>query len=430
MRPLVRLIQKTYRMVDPIEAARVLHNVTSLSGLQVVTYFFPIVIVPYLFRVIGPEKFGLISFAQAFVQYFMIVTDYGFSVSATKEISLHIEDKEKVLNIISAVMTIKAVMVFLCFLVLGAAIYFIPKFHHDWPVYVLSFGFVVGSALFPAWFYQGSESMKYIAKLNIIGEFIYAFGVFLYIRRPGDYLLVPALMSMAAIITGLLGQYILFARFNLYFRMPKLKDLRHQLKAGWNIFISVVAINTYTTTRIFAVGLLTNNTLTGFYSVAERIANAVQTFPLNAFSQAIFPRMSKIFHKNKTKAFTIMQHVQLITIIISLIFVPLIFILAPLIVKLVCGGTYPEAILSLRFLLVSVFCIASNAFRVQFLLVCGKTGTYSKIHLTMAAIGLPLIIAFIYAFSYVGAAMASTLIEAGVLTATYIIVKKLPYAWA
>ena len=123
-----------------------------------------------------------------------------------------------------------------------------------------------------------------------------------------------------------------------------------------------------------------------------------------------------------------MQQVQWITVIISLIFLPLIFILAPFIVKLVCGGTYPAAILSLRFLLISIFFISSNAFRVQFLLVCGKTDIYSKIHITMATIGLPLIIIFIYSFSYVGAAMATAIIEAGVFTMTYFTVKKLTFS--
>jgi PST family polysaccharide transporter len=428
MQSLIKLIQKTYRMVDPLEGSRVMRNVTSLSSLQVVTYCFPIVILPYLFRVIGPEKFGLIAFAQAFVQYFMILTDYGFNVSATKEISLCIENKKKVRNVIAAVMTLKIALAFLSFLVLCLVIYFVPRFKNDWMVYALSFGVVIGNTIFPAWFFQGSESMKYTAKLNIIGQFVYAFGIFLFIRGPDDYLLVPALTSLSAIITGLLGQYILFARFNLSFQLPKLKDLRQQLQAGWNVFISVVAINAYTTTRVFAVGLLTNNTLTGFYSIAEKIANAVQTFPLYAFSQAIFPRLSKIFLKNKMKAFKIMEQVQWITVLISLIFLPLIFLLTPFIVRLVCGGTYPAAILSLRFLLISIFFISANAFRVQFLLVCGKTDIFSRIHITMAVIALPLLITFIYAYSYVGAAMATAIIEAGVFTMTYFTVKKLTFS--
>jgi PST family polysaccharide transporter len=427
MNALFNLIHKTYRMIEPPGSSRGLHNVLSLSGLQIITYILPIIIVPYLFRVIGPEKFGLIAFAQAFVQYFMIITDYGFNVSATKEISLCGENKAKMINIISAVMTLKTVLAFLSLLILCAVVYFVPRFKDDWLVYALSFGTVLGNTLFPAWFFQGTETMKYTAKLNIIGQFAYAFGIFIFIHSHNDFLLVPAITSLSALITGLLGQYILFARFDVSFQFPKLKDLHRQLQAGWNVFISVVAINAYTTTRVFAVGLLTNNTLTGFYSVAERISNAVQTFPLYSFTQAVFPRLSKIYSKNQLKAFEIMQQVQRITVIISLIFLPLVFILAPMIVKLVCGGSYPAAVLSLRFLLVSVLFIGSNAFRVQFLLVCGKTDIYSRIHITMAIIGLPLIIVLIYAFSYVGAAVATTLIEGGVFTMTYFAIKRLTF---
>ena len=427
MHALIKLIQKTYKMLEHPGGSKVLHNVTSLSALQVITYILPIIILPYLFRTLGPERFGLIAFAQAFVQYFMILTDYGFSVSATKEISICLDDKAKVCNIISAVMTIKMMLTVISLLVLCAAVYFVPRFKEDWMVYALSFGTVIGNTLFPAWFFQGSESMKYTAKINIIGEFAYALAILIFVHNPNNFLLVPAITSSAALFTGILGQYVLFTRFDVHFQFPKLRELPRQLKAGWNVFISVVAINAYTATRVFAVGLLTNNTLTGFYSIAERIANAVQTFPLSSFTQAIFPRLSKIFHKNKAKAFEIMQHAQLITVIISMICLPIIFIVSPWIVKLVCGGSYPAAVLSLKFLLIAVFFISSNAFRVQFLLVCGKTDTYSRIHITMATIGLPLIIILIYSFSYVGAAVATTLIEAGVFTMTYLAINKLRF---
>jgi len=428
MRHLIKLIQKTYKMIEHRGSSKGLHNVISLSELQVISYIFPIILMPYLFRVIGPEKFGLIAFAQAFVQYFMILTDYGFSVSATKEIALCIEQKIKVRKVITAVMTVKAVLVLFCFFVLGTIVYFVPKFRSDWLVYVLSFGAVLGGSLFPAWFFQGAERMKYTAQLNIIGQFVFAFCIFSFIHTTKDYLMVPIITSLVSLMTGLWGQYILLSRFDIHFQLPERQEIRQQLQAGWNVFISDVAINAYTITRVFAVGLLTNNTTTGFYSIAEKIANAVQTFPLSSFSQAIFPRLSKIFKRNKARAFEIMQQVQLITVIISLIFLPVIFILSPWIVRLVCGGIYPATILSLRFLLVAIFFISSNAFRVQFLLVCGKTDIYSRIHITMAVLGLPLIILFIYSFSYVGAAMATTIIEAGVFTITYFTIKNLNFS--
>lgn len=422
------MIRKTYKMVGPKERKVVMHNVTSLSTLQAITYFLPVIILPYLFRVIGPEKFGLIAFAQAFVQYFMLLTDYGFNISATKEISLCRQEHAKVSKAFSEVMTVKIALAALSLLMLGIIVYFIPRFKNDWMVYVFSFGAVVGNTLFPVWFFQGTEKMKHIADLNIIGGIVYACFIFYFVRQPQDYLMVPLINSSVFLITGIMGQYIVFRRFRVSFQFPEYKNIRRQLAAGWDIFISIAAINAYTTTRVFTVGLLTNNTITGFYSAAERIAGFFQTFPLASFSQAIFPRLSKIFHKNKIKALKIMQRIQHITVNISLICLPLIFIFAHLIVRLICGVDYYETVLSLRLLLISVFFVSANAFRVQFLLVCGKTHIYSRIHVIMAMVGLPLIFLLIYSFSYLGAAVATVAIEAGIFIITYFTVKRLNFS--
>ena len=424
---LVKLIKQTYRLAGPQEGRVVMKNVAFLSALQAVTYLLPIIILPYLFRTLGADKFGLIAFAQAFVQYFLILTDYGFSVSATKEISLCHNDVAKTSRIYSSVMIVKLCLLFVSALILGVILYCVPKFHVDPLVYIFSFGAVIGNTLFPVWFFQGEEKMKYIAGLSVIGEIVFIGCIFLFVHERTDYLMVPVITSSVCLMTGLLGQYIVFRRFKVAFQFPTLHKIKQELKAGWNVFISIVAINAYTNTRVFAVGLITNNSMTGYYSIAEKIANVAQTFPLSSFSQAIFPRLSKIFHRNKALALRIMHQTQHITILISLIFLPLIFIFAPYIVKLVCGGFYDEVILTLRLLIISVFFISANAFRVQFLLVCGMTKTYSKIHITMATLGLPLIILLINTFSYVGAALATVAIEGGICIITFFIVSKLRY---
>ena len=120
-----------------------------------------------------------------------------------------------------------------------------------------------------------------------------------------------------------------------------------------------------------------------------------------------------------------MQHAQQITIYISMVCLPVIFMASPGIVKIACGRDYPEVVLSLQLLLIAVFFISSNAFRVQFLLVCGKTHIYSRIHVVMAMLGLPLIFLLIYSFSYIGAALATVFIEAGIFTITYFTVRRL-----
>jgi polysaccharide transporter, PST family len=424
MHSLVNLIKKTYRMAGPRQGRVIMHNVAFLSGLQLISFILPLIVLPFLFRVIGPERFGLVFFSQALMQYLIILTDYGFNITATKEISICRHEQAKVRAVFSCVLTVKILLTVLAGVLLFVMIFFIPRFREDWTVYAFNFGAVVGSTLFPVWFYQGTEKMKYIARLNIIGEFIYALFIFTFVHGPQDYLIVPLTNSIVPLITGIIALSVVFTKFKVGYRIPQPRHIWRQLRLGWNIFISVVAINAYST-RVFVVGLMTNNALTGYYSIAEKMANVAQTFPLSSFSQAIFPRLSKIFHKNRAKAYQMMLQTQRITITIGLIFLPVIFALAPVIVRVICGQDYPEVVLTFRILLMSVFFVSGNAFRVQFLLVSGKTHIYSRIHVYAALAALPLIVYLIYCFSYAGAAMATVIVEAGVFTVTYFAVRKM-----
>jgi len=322
-------------------------------------------------------------------------------------------------------MTVKALLAIASFIVLLVFINFIPKFKEDWLVYVLSFGAVIGSTLFPVWFFQGTEKMHYIAIINMIGGVIYAGLLFVFVRSPQDYLWVPFLNSLFFIVTGYLGLRIAFRKFKLEFVFQTYSSLKQELHAGWDIFISTVAINAYTSTRIFVVGLLTNNTITGYYSIAEKIANFIQTFPLSSFSQAVYPRLSRIYAHNKQRAVRVMEKAQDITTATGVICLPIIFIFAPQIVLVVCGSAYPAVVLVFRLLLFSIFFISANAFKIQFLLVCGKADTYARIHVGMAAIGLPILFLLIDSFSYVGAATATIIIEAGIFAATFYSLRKI-----
>ena len=418
MKFLISQIKKTYGMADPEERQAVLNNFAFLSALQVITYLLPIFILPYLFRVLGADKFGLLSFAQAFIQYFMILTDYGFNISATKEISVRHHEPGAINKIFHAVMAVKILLLLFSLAILGMVIAWVPRFHEDWRLYTLSFGMVIGNALFPHWFFQGIEKMKPIADLNIFGGILSAVLIFSLVHSPSDYLLVPFIQSAVMLTTGLWGQYLVIQTLKVPFQLPSWATFREQFIAGWHVFLSSLAINAYTTTRIFAIGLFGSNTITGYYSAGEKIAGLFQTFPLVPFSQALFPRLSKIFHKNKMRAYDFMEKIQRISVTVSLICLPLGFFFAPWIVRILCGKPYFEIIWSFRLLLIAVLFVGSNAFRVQFLLIAGKQDAYAKIHLLAAGIGMPLLVMAIAYYSYLGAACATILIEGGIFVQT------------
>ncbi|MFW6147983.1 MAG: oligosaccharide flippase family protein, partial [Thermodesulfobacteriota bacterium] len=117
------------------ERKRLLENFISLSTLQGLNYILPLITIPYLVRVIGPEKFGLISFSQAFIQYFVLITNYGFNLSATREISINRANKKRVSEVFSAIMLIKIVFMAFSFSIFCLLVFSIPKLRLEWLVY-------------------------------------------------------------------------------------------------------------------------------------------------------------------------------------------------------------------------------------------------------------------------------------------------------
>ncbi|MCX7761644.1 MAG: oligosaccharide flippase family protein, partial [Candidatus Kryptonium sp.] len=86
---------------------KLIKNFLSLSSVQFANYILPFIAIPYIVRIVGPEKYGLISFAQAFVLYFSLFVNYGFNLSATREISANRENTKIVSEVFSVTLTAK-----------------------------------------------------------------------------------------------------------------------------------------------------------------------------------------------------------------------------------------------------------------------------------------------------------------------------------
>ena len=327
------------KFLNSPDKKRLFSNFVSLSVLQGANYILPLITFPYLVRVLGVEKFGLLAFATATIAYFQILTDYGFNLSATRDISIHRENKEKVEEIFSSVMIIKFGLLILSFILLIILVFSFDKFRKDWEVFVLSFGMVVGQVLFPLWFFQGMEKMKYITILNILSKLLFTVAIFVFVKSQADYWKVPLLSSLGFILAGVLALWIVFREFGIRFRSPKIDAIKYQLIEGWHIFISTVAISLYTVSNTFILGIFTNNKIVGYYAAAERIVMAVRGL-LAPVSQSIYPYVSKVVHESKDRGVKFIRKLTFAIGGISFFLSLCLFTFASFIVRVFLGNQY------------------------------------------------------------------------------------------
>ena len=399
-------------------------NFFSLSLLQTANYIFPLITLPYLVRILGVEKFGLVAFAQAFIQYFIVLTDYGFQLSATREVSVNRNDKKKLSEIFSSVTVIKLLFMLLSFVILCLVVFFIPKFRQDWIIYLFAFGMVFDSVLFPVWLFQGMEEMHYITARNITAKFIFTLAIFVFIRNQNDYIYVPLINSLGFIVAGLISLRLVFTQFKITFVFPSPAQISSQLKDGWHIFISKIAINLYTTTTTFVLGLVTNNTVVGYYAAGEKIVRTVITM-FNPVFQAAYPHFAKSAAESKELTVKKLKKILKLTSIVSLPLFLVFFFFATPIVRILLGANFANSVLVVRILSPLLFIIPAAYIFANLGLLPFKLDKYfARIYIGGALINLFLLICLLSIFNLEakGAAISSLITEIFLTVILFLIV--------
>jgi PST family polysaccharide transporter len=299
-------------------------NFVSLVLLQGINYLLPLLTFPFLFRVLGVKYFGLISFGYTFTQFLVILTDFGFNLSATKYISIHRDNREAVNKYLNSVFVCRILLAATSLLILLLLISTLDRFKQDPYFYISYFGIVIGNMMFPQWYFQGMEKMKYITAFNVIAKSISFIPLFIFIREPGDYMLAPLFYSAGFILAGLTSIYIIYYKEKMQCFIPTLKDIRYAFCDSFSYFLSRLSLSMFTNINTFVIGLFCSNAAVGYYSAAEKLYQAYNLLLL-PFTGVLFP------HIAKTRNITFFKRVMKNIIPVNIILLAAILILsAPL----------------------------------------------------------------------------------------------------
>jgi PST family polysaccharide transporter len=377
-------------------------NFASLVVLQGINYLVPLIVFPYLVRVLGIDVFGVYSFVLAIIMYGVMLSDYGFDLSATRLISLHSHNKTKTDEIFSTVMVIKFGIAFLYLLVLTLLILFVDKLSQNASLYFIAYGLVIGQVLFPVWFYQGIEKMRYITILNALAKIIFTVLILIYVHTPDDLYLVLLFNSLGAIVAGIIALYMAVKKFNISFYLPSVKQIKFYLEDGWYIFTSRIAVELYVTANVIILGFFASDAIVGYYSIVEKIVRAIGSL-LEPLTRTVFPYLAKVYEQSHELFFK--RNKQLFFLILSVMLPTalLVFFNASWILGIVSGQTATPLMITLLqiFSFILVFFLYGHQFT-NMLVTLGETKLLNNIVMIAGIINIISAPIVIYLFGVVG----------------------------
>ncbi|MDD2781654.1 flippase [Sulfuricurvum sp.] len=372
------MISKLKNLTNSESKKRFISNLFALASLQGVNYILPLLTLPYLVRVLGPEYFGLLAFATATIIYFGLITDYGFNLTATRQISIHRHNKDKIIEIFSSVMTIKVLLMTFSLIVMSIIVFSFDKFSQHWEIYFLTFGTVIGQTLFPVWFFQGMERMKYSTYLNILSKSIFTIAIFAFVHNQNDYYLVPILTSIGFIIAGIWSLTLIKKDFDISFKIQSVESIKFYFMDGWHIFLTTFQSNILSSSGVFILGLFYSNTVVGYYAAVDKLLRAIAGI-FAPITQAFFPLISAKLSHSKKEGQKLLLKVASYVMVMVVIAMSLMYLFADDIIYIVLGEEFVSYSYILKVLSIYFFFGMINNFTgIQYLTSIGKSKYYLK----------------------------------------------------
>ena len=414
-----RIKQKILSLSKNKEAKTLAGNFMWLAVLKIVSYAFPFITLPYLARVIGVDCFGEIAFAASIMVFIETFVDFGFNYTATRDIARQREDVNAISKIFSNVMWAKTLLMLIGFGILCVFTYYIPSLYEKRLLLFLTFLYVPGHIIFPDWFFQAMEKMKYITIMNVLSKLLFTILIFVVIREKSDYIWQPLLNAIGYWVSGAIAMWFIIKSFGIKIMRPKFREVYNSIKGSWNMFLSLLFPNLYTNFSTILLGSTCGEIATGLFDAGRRFDSLVHQF-FQVLSRTFFPFLSR--RPDSHKKYVIISGS------LSIIACLCLYFSARCIINVFFTPEFEPAIAVIKILSISPFAqFLMDTYGTNYLILKGKENIYRNITIAFSIFGFITSILITPIYSYIG--MAITIVSArlvgGVLT--YIFAKRVKH---
>lgn len=385
------------RISESKDGKTVFANFGYLSLLQIAGYVFPLITMPYLARVIGADGFGKIAFASAVVVWFQTVVDWGFNLTATRDVAQYRDDREKVSQIFSNVLWARCLLMLISGVVLLGLVAIVPYFRENVAVILITFLMIPGYILFPDWMFQSLEKMKYTTIFNLLMKLLFTFAVFIFINKREDYVIQPLLSAISYFICGIGALYLILHKWGYTLYRPQWKEIIKTIKGSTDVFINNIMPNFYNSFSVLLLGFFGGPVANGLYEGGNKFPTIFYQFQ-SVLSRAFYPFLARRLDKHDFFAKLNMS--------IAIIGTVLIIIVSPWVIKIILGKEFENSIIVMQILSASLVFLSMNfTYGTSYLIIIHKEKPLKNLTFVSSIIGMCVSFPLIFYYSYIGAAI-------------------------
>lgn len=264
-------------------------NFSYITMMQVFVLLAPLITYPYLVRILGAELYGYILSAQMLASYASLVINFGSNEVCAKHISINRDNKPMLSEIVNSVLCVRGVLFIASFVIYGVVVYLIPAYRSFSTLFLITYLLTLNDVLFPQFFFQGIERMKYITIISIATKLLFITLVFILVKDKSDYLLVPILYAVGYSLGAIISLFIIYKSFGLSFFFPRKDRMKIYVKDSSAVFATDLVCTVKDKVNYLLVGSFVGMQSVVVYDLGLKFIS-ILTKPMQIISIVMFPR--------------------------------------------------------------------------------------------------------------------------------------------
>ena len=339
-------------------AQSILKNIFAKSVMGIFNMLIPLLVIPYVYRVLNPEVVGNVEYGATLYSYFGLFGVLGIYNYGLREISRVRNDLGQVQELYKNLFVTGLISNAFFFIVYILFTYF---FIHDVALREIMFinGLVLLAQMFSIeWMNEAYEEFRFITIKTIIVRTCNVAMIFLLVKNAGDYLAYVWIITLYWFFSY--GISFIYAQKHVRLSVKELFHDLHLKQYLVPLLFILVLNNTailYTVADRTMLGVYCGAVDVAYYSIGQKIIEILNYLLLAAVYVTI-PRLSLYLGQNKELYERGLQRVMRLTLLIVCPISIGLFMLSKEVVLLLAGEQYLDAVPSLRIFALRAISIA------------------------------------------------------------------------